>query len=105
MSKNVEDSVCRTGRREALVAAATWCAAAAYTVGYCALHGYGRTMDDLQFVLGIPDWVFWGIVVPWSICLAIGVWFSYVFMTDADLSQEDPGADTQELPTREPDDA
>lgn len=105
MAKNVEDPVVRSGRREALLSAAIWCVAAAYTVGYCGLYGYGRTAEDLRFVLGIPDWVFWGIVAPWSVCLALGIWFSYAFMTDADLRGEESVAEEGELPAGERDDA
>jgi hypothetical protein len=65
-----------------------WCVAAAYTIGYCALFGYGRSAKDLHFVFGIPDWVVWGIVVPWSVCVGIGCWFSWFFMTDDDLGEE-----------------
>ena len=105
MPKSVEDPVARTGRREAMVSAAIWCVAAAYTVGYCGLCGYGRAAEDLRFVLGIPDWVFWGIVAPWSLCLAVGVWFSYAFMTDADLQEEESLPKAQEPGAGEGDDA
>ena len=88
MNKPTADSV-RHARREAIFVALLWCAAAAYTIGYCALFGYGRSAKDLKFVLGIPDWVFWGIVVPWTVCLAIGCWFAWFFMTDEELGEEE----------------
>ena len=54
-----------------------------------AFFGYGGTAEELRFVLGFPDWVFWGIVVPWAVCLAASLWFSYGYMTEEDLSQEE----------------
>ena len=88
MPQAAEDPVLRSARREALVVFATWLCALVYTVTYCARHGYNRSADDLQFVLGFPDWVFWGIVVPWGVCFVVSWWFSYVFMTDEDLGKE-----------------
>jgi hypothetical protein len=83
-----EDPVVRSARREAIVVAVTWACALAYTVGYCAKYGYGRSIQDLKFVLGFPDWVFWGIVAPWSVCFVVSWWFTYFFVSDADLGEE-----------------
>lgn len=100
MSSSVEDPVVRSARREALMVLAIWLAAFAYTAGYCLRFGYGREVGDLTFVLGFPDWVFWGIVVPWVVCLAISWWFAYCFMTDEDLGEE---AADEELNSASPD--
>ena len=81
----------RHARREVIFVTVLWCVAAAYTIGYGALFGYGRSAKDLQFILGIPDWVFWGVVVPWAVCLGIGCWFSWFYMTDDDLGEEQDG--------------
>lgn len=88
MPEPAEDPVLRSARKEALVVLVIWLCALTYTVGYCYLHGYGRSLDDLKFVLGFPDWVFWGIVTPWGVCFFISWWFSYVFMSDGDLGEE-----------------
>lgn len=81
-------SLVSASRREALVAFALWCAAAVYTVGYCALFGYGRPVDELTFVLGIPSWVFWGIVVPWTVCTLLSIGFAACYMRDEPLGEE-----------------
>jgi hypothetical protein len=86
---NVDDPVLRSARREASVVLAVWLAALVYTVGYCYVFGYGRDPDSLRFVLGFPDWVFWGILAPWTACTAISGWFAFVFMTDDDLGAEE----------------
>jgi hypothetical protein len=76
-------------RREAIFVGIIWCCAAAYTVGYCGTFGYGRSIEDLKFIAGFPDWVFWGIVLPWSVCLGVGVVFA-TFMKDVRLVEEVP---------------
>ena len=90
MSPPTDDPVLRSARREALVVFAAWLAAMTYTVTYCYLHGYNRTQESLTFVLGFPDWVFWGIVVPWSVCVLFSFWFGATFMKDEDLGEELP---------------
>jgi hypothetical protein len=77
-----EDPVVRSGRREAMGVFCIWLLALSYSMGYSIWHGYHRSLDDLKLVFGFPDWVFWGIVVPWTICLVISWWFAYFFMTD-----------------------
>ena len=87
MYKPTEDPLLRSGRREALAVMATWLAALSYTVTYSYKHGYGRALEDLRFVLGFPDWVFWGILIPWGSCFLVSYLFSHVFMVDGDLGE------------------
>ena len=47
-------------------------------------------MDRPTFVLGFPDWVFWGILAPWSACVVFSFWFGATFMRDEDLGEELP---------------
>jgi hypothetical protein len=35
--------------------------------------------------LGIPDWVFYGVVLPWLICVVVTWWFCQYFYVDDDL--------------------
>lgn len=89
MSENrPEDPLLRTARHEAKVVAVISLVAAIYTLGYCARFGYARSGAPLRFVLGFPAWVFWGIVVPWCVCVMIAAWLSFWFMTDDDLGPE-----------------
>jgi hypothetical protein len=78
----------RNARREALTVAVVWLLALLWTVGYCGLRAYDRPADDLTAVLGFPDWVFWGIVVPWALCTAFTVWFCARGVADDDLGAE-----------------
>ena len=55
--------------------------------------GYGREIGDLTFVhlgagIAFPDWVFWGIIVPWLACFVFGGIFAFGWMQDADLGEE-----------------
>ena len=86
--KASDDPVLISARREALVVLAVWLAALTYTIGYCSIYGYDRPVEDLTFVLGFPDWIFWGVITPWLCCLVFSWWFSFGFMTDEDLGVE-----------------
>ena len=91
MSRPAEDPVLTSARREALVALAVWAAATAWSVGYCALNGYDRAAESLSFVLWFPDWVFWGIVAPWLVCIAVSIWYAFALMRDEDLGSNEEG--------------
>jgi hypothetical protein len=89
-----EDPVVRSGRREALWTLALWLTATIYSVTYCTLWGYGRPIESLSFVLWFPDWVFWGIVVPWGACTAISIYIAlYVIEDDPLASAEDAASE------------
>jgi len=88
MTLRTEDPLLHSARREALVVLGVWLAACVYTIGYCYAFGYGRDPETLSFVLGFPDWVFWGIVTPWSLSTAVSIWFAMMFMSDEDLGAE-----------------
>jgi hypothetical protein len=86
-----ENPLLRSARREALVSLAAWLSALLYTVGYCYLHGYRRPLEDLHFVCGFPDWIFWGVVVPWGFWFAFSVWYAFWFMQDTPMDDEGEG--------------
>ena len=90
MSNEREDPALQSARREAWVVLAIWLLAMTYTIGYCSRYGYGREASDLKFVLGFPDWVFFGIVCPWVFCSVISLWFGATYMQDEDLGEELP---------------
>ncbi|MEX2287605.1 MAG: DUF997 family protein [Planctomycetaceae bacterium] len=87
MPDTQEDPVVKTSRREAAVALLLWLAAMTYTVGYCTWYGYGGKAAELKFVLGFPDWVFWGIMVPWTFFTIVSWFYAFVFMSDASLEE------------------
>lgn len=98
----------RNARRESILVALIVLAALIWTVGYCSLRGYhhepdswlirtglatNRSGNDLVTYLGIPDWVFIGIVLPWAICTVITIALSLRGLADDDLGAEQETAD------------
>jgi len=88
MPARQEDPVLTSSRREALVVLAIWTAACVWSVGYCFAFGYERAPSSLRYVAGVPDWVFWGVLVPWSVCTVLSFWVSNVLLQDQDLGAE-----------------
>lgn len=87
MSETNELPLIKSARREAIAAFCIWIAATTYSVGVCYAYGYNRDPDTLTFVLGFPDWVFWGLVFPWGVCTVVASLFAFYFMKDEDLDE------------------
>ena len=83
-----EDPVLSNSRREALLTFAIWLGACVYSITVCYRLGYWRDADKLTYVLGFPDWVFWGVILPWSVCTGLCFWMAYFYISDDDLGQE-----------------
>src|SRR5262249_17532464 len=92
-----------SARREALVTGLAYLAALLWTVPYCYLRGYQhppgswvvewglaapRGRADLDLILGVPDWVAVGILLPWGVATVFTLWFAAFFMKDEDLGPE-----------------
>ena len=88
MIQRREDPVLTNARREAVLVIAIWVVACAYSIGVCYRFGYGRDASTLMYVLGFPDWIFWGVVVPWTACTALSLLMSYFVIRDDDLGEE-----------------
>jgi hypothetical protein len=80
-----EDPLLTSARRNMRFATGLFVVALVYTLGVCWTFGYHRPAGSLTFVLGFPDWVFWGIVVPWAACTLISMWYALGVMTDEPL--------------------
>ncbi|HEX3725961.1 MAG TPA: hypothetical protein VHV08_06945 [Pirellulales bacterium] len=104
MTAPSEDPVVKAARREAAIALATWLAAMLYSVTYCYLNGYGRSVASLSFILWFPDWVFWGIVVPWGICIAFSTVFALRIMGDESLGEDVDDEHSRDVPSSAGDD-
>ncbi len=89
MSERAPDPNLRVARREAVVVAVIWIAAMGYTLLYCYFNGYNRPPSQVKFILGIPDWVVYGVLAPWLVCWALSLWFTYAFMEDVPLGEDD----------------
>ncbi len=85
-----EDPVLTSARREAIIVGVNFVVALGYSITYCYFNGYNRTAEDLKFVFGFPDWIFWGILVPWLACVTFSFFFASRMMRDEDLGEDPP---------------
>ncbi len=90
-TRGSEQRLLRNARREGLVILGAWAVALLWGVGVSYLFGYGRDPRAIGLVLGMPDWVFWGVALPWALCLLFSVWFCFWYMADDDLGQDREG--------------
>lgn len=104
MSDFDDDPIYLQSRREATVILTIWFLCFVWTVSYCYWKGYtdhaptpetiteylpdhrawNRDPESLEtpYGLGIPDWCFWGVAVPWVGCMLFSAFFSLFYMTD-----------------------
>lgn len=87
------DPLVRSSLREALIVSGIWFTAMTWSVSVCWSMGYGRDIRDLQLVFGFPDWIFWGIVVPWVTCAVVSWIFGAWFIHDGELGADMEDAD------------
>jgi hypothetical protein len=85
MQPRCEDSLLISARREAVLVFTIWLLACVYSIGVCYWLGYNRDVQTLTYVVGFPDWVFWGIVLPWTVCTGLSFVLSYWLIADEDL--------------------
>jgi|SRR5262245_20391922 len=97
--------VLRHSRREAFLVLLVWAIALVWTVGVSYLLGYqhdpqswlvqaglarSRGAEDFTQILGFPDWIFFGVMLPWAACTLISVLFALRGIKDDDLGAEAP---------------
>ena len=87
-----DDPVFLHSRREAVTTLIVWGVSAVYCLTFCYLAGYDRDPATIETYLGVPDWVFFGVFVPWGLANVVAWWFSFRLMVDEDL-----GVDADEL--------
>ena len=88
-----QDPVVSSSFREALLVISFWLIAMIWTITVCYRMGYNRPVAELKFVYGFPDWVFWGIVVPWCSCTLVSCLFSAFLFRDGHLGEDVENAD------------
>jgi hypothetical protein len=82
------DPVYRNSLRECRLILFVLGACLLWTVGYSWYHGYRSPSEPLKLTLGIPSWVFWGVLVPWGVATALSVAFGLFWMVDEPLGEE-----------------
>ena len=67
-------------RREALIAGALWLIFAIWvtTVSY----QLGYLHNDRSTMLGVPSWVFWGVLVPWVAAVVANSIYAFFILAD-----------------------
>ncbi|VTS08222.1 Uncharacterized protein OS=Planctomyces maris DSM 8797 GN=PM8797T_05000 PE=4 SV=1 [Tuwongella immobilis] len=104
----VAQTTYRNARREAWFVALIWFLSLTWVVGYCYLRGYQhdadswlvrmglavpRTAENFTAYFGFPDWILFGVFLPWIICSLITLWFGMSYMKEDDLGN-DPDSDS-----------
>lgn len=62
-----------------------WAVNFAWVLGFCFLRGYGSEESEISLVLGMPSWVFWGVMLPWILVTLFTAWFAMTQMADHPL--------------------
>lgn len=85
------DPIFVTGLREAKWILLMWLSCFIWTMTYCISNGYQTEVDPSTFptVFGIPEWVAWGVGLPWVIANIVTVAFCFGYMQDGDLECSD----------------
>jgi hypothetical protein len=92
MAADKEQRLLRNARREGLLILGVWLAALVWSVSVGYFAGSPPKGGELSLVLGMPAWVFWGVVLPWGLCLLFSVWFCFAYIADDDLGRDpEPG--------------
>ncbi len=121
-----EDPVLKHSRREAYFIILLWLACLLYSVSYCYLYGYvsheslpnaigpsivslfgdaarlDRDPDTIgtPLGLGIPDWVLFGVALPWIISLLLSFYYCCFFFAEDDLTpSEDNSSPSEDYPS------
>ncbi len=85
-----EDPVVTSSRREAILSFAIWLVACIYSLTVCYRWGYNRDVATLTYIWGFPDWIFWGVVVPWTVCTVLCFVMAYFVIADGELGEDQP---------------
>lgn len=88
-----EDITLRHARREAWILIGVWAAATAYCCVVSVWLGYAdsdRPASEMELnpILGIPAWFFWGVIFPWMFCGVFTLIFAGFVMRDDDLGSD-----------------
>jgi hypothetical protein len=86
-----EQRLLRNARREGLVIMGLWAVMLLWSVGAAYVGGYLRDAAEIDLILGMPDWVFWAVALPWGVCLAFSAWFCFRFVADDPLGRDAAG--------------
>lgn len=84
------DPVFTNSYREAVVIIVLFVLFMFWTVGISFWLGVREDVSDVEaisLVWGMPQWVFYGVFLPWMLVNVISVWFCFGLMKTDDLSE------------------
>lgn len=86
------DPVYASSLREAKWILFAWTVGFIWVIGVCVGFGYDseRPQQQIETRLGMPRWVFWGVLVPWVLTTLFTVWFALTRMSDHPLDGDPP---------------
>ncbi|WP_136247254.1 DUF997 family protein [Halomonas borealis] len=67
-------------RREAAVAGLIWLVFLVWTVGVSYWLGYVH--NDFSTVMGLPTWIFWGVLVPFGAATLANSLYAFFYLED-----------------------
>ncbi len=76
-----------------------WAICFLWVIGYSKLYGYSPTDEPLTTVMGMPSWVFWGVILPWGVSATISCWFALTQIQDHPLDDSATGEPTDHGPS------
>jgi len=81
------DPVFLNSRREATAIFQLWffCLLWAVPVSYTLGYTQEVVPDQVPTIMGMPSWVFWGLLLPWLTADAVTIWFCFRFIQNDDL--------------------
>ncbi len=66
-----------------------WLGSFVWTLVYCGYFGYQSVNPEtLETVMGMPDWVFWGVAVPWVLTSLASIAFAIFGIHDEPLTTQ-----------------
>lgn len=88
-----DDPTLRNARREGWVIFAAWAIATTYCSGYYYFFGLireGRPLGrgDVQPIMGVPSWFFFGVLLPWAACGIFTLVFAGFVMAEDELGAD-----------------
>ena len=87
------DPVYVSSRREACIALAALGLFVVFTVTWSASAAYELEAPEVPTTLGVPDWVWVGVVAPWLAAILFAAWFAFVAIEDAPLGPDEESSE------------
>ena len=89
-SSNAETRSLHQSRRELWLILMARLGFAIWVISYFSINGDNLSPEEVSTVLGFPNWVFRGVVLPWMIANIFTFWFCLRFLKNDEDEEEAP---------------